>query len=572
MSTKGERRRDSVALILQAIKDQPGPLALNWLGSLHKRRVRSGERYGIQAQFRYLLDDQPPLRTIVPMEAFHLLALGSRWSYGQFTGYAGGRTAWVRLNLPAMDVQGAHRALRTYEAMPDWTYPLHGLSQPGSVRLIPTFGGTELIFPIAEIVRTWYLFHPAMLRVILGEGINMPHAMPAADLPWSPAGTRKTGDGAHITYDTSFGDGPMKRLARLLFDAQAKQKAGAFSRRMRQHSEKDSFQFPYTVPPLEGEPLIKIHYIDIEEWGGQPERRLVLSVLGIRHPPPFQFITWDPIHDNSHDPNAGPDRKPITPYSAVGVVSDGEGVTLAGEGADPHVQSVRTHLLGFDDDVYDVPTERAPRRSSTHKASGRGPDPVNVTHTGPDTGSGGEDSVAPLAGGDMLPPPAEEKRPAGPPITLIRMRTVFDRAIEMLIPQLPGWTVAHLALAGMDSGVLNIAHETRDDYRFLILHARSPGRHVYALHGTPVDKEKSHQLFACRQPSSLPLTTQQFTQWLSGVPYPGRPIWVDKEPGGLRLIPHPFNHKERHHFVDEAIWVEKFAYNVAHAVLAVALG
>jgi len=572
VSSKGERRRDSVPLILQQLKEDPGPLVLNWLGSLRKRSTRSGQRYGIQAQFRRVLADNAPLEVIIPMEAFHLLALGTRWSYGTFNGYAGGRTCWVQLDLPALDLQGPHRALKPHEAKPDWTYPLHGMVHPGSVRLIPVVGGADLIFPIAEMVRVWYLFHPAMLRVILGDGITQPRSMARSDLPWDPDETRKTGDGAHVTYDTAFGDGPMKRLARLLFDAHAKQKAGAFSRRLREYSEKNAFPFPYTVPPLQDRPLLKVHYTDIEEWDDNPPRRLVLSVLAVRHPPPYRFITWDAKHDNRHDPNADPNRPIIRPFSAPGIISDGEGVTLAGEGADSHVESVRTHLLGFDDDAYGVPTERVPRRPSTHRAGGRELASVQITHTAPDTGSGGEAGVAELAGGDMLPAPSEEKKRGGPPIALVRMRTVFDRAIELLIPQLPGWTVAYLALAGMDNGVLEIPHEKRADYRFLILHARSSGRHVYALHGTPVDTEKAHQLFACRQPSSQPLTTLQFTQWLSGVPYAGRPIWVNKEPDGLKLIPHAFNHKRHDASFDEATWIEEFAANVSKAVRVVALG
>ncbi|WP_424681024.1 hypothetical protein [Frateuria sp. YIM B11624] len=574
MSAKGERRRDSVPLILQQLKEEPGPLALNWLGSLRKRITRSGQRYSIQAQFRRLLEVATPLEVTIPMEAFHLLAVGTRWRYGTFAGYGFGRTCWVQLDLPALDTQGQHRALRPHEAMPDWTYPLYDMMHPGSVRVIPVVGGADLVFPIAEMVRAWYLFHPAMLRVILGDGINQPRSMARGDLPWDPDETRETGDGAHVTYDTTFGDGPMKRLARLLFDGYARQKVGAFSRRLREYSEKDVFPFPYTVPPLQDQPLLKIHYIDIEEWEGhRPPRRLVLSVLAVRHPPPYRFITWDAKHDNRQDPNADPQRPTITPFSAPGIITDGEGVTLAGEGADPSVESVRTHLLGFDDDAYDVPTERAPRRPSTHQAGGRGPNPVPVTYTAPNTGGGGEAGVAELVGGDMLPTSTEEEKGrGGPPIALIRMRTIFDRAIALLTSQLPSWTVTYLTLAGMDNGVLDIVHEKRADYRFLILHARSPGRHVYALHGTPVDEEKAHQLFACRQPSSLPLTTQQFIQWLSGVPYAGRPIWVNKESDGLRLIPKAFNHKRYDASFDEATWIREFADNVVKAVLAIALG
>ncbi len=570
-----ERRRRSVPLTLSELRKEPGPLSLNWLGPLQRWTTRGNDRYKIQAQFYRVDTEGETLDVDIPMESFHLLATGTRWSYGRFRGYVPGKTTWVRLDLPNLDVAKAHRAQKpSRDLLPDWKYPLHNMLNPGDLRILPALAGPELIISVAEIVRTWYLFHPDMLRVMTGDGINRSSSMSSDDLPWDPKQTYLRGDHAYVTYDPGFGEEPMKRLARLLFDAHARKAAGAFSWRFRKHSAEDVFDLPYAVPPLQEYPLLKIHYVDVPSWGNRrPQRRLVLSILGVKHPPPFAHFTWQPKRDNSRDPNAGPDRPIMPQLGAAAIVSEAEGVLLAGEGMDAGIERVRTHILGFDDNAYDVPTERAPRKPASYQAGGPRKDPVRVTQTAPDTGVPGEDGVAGLAAGDMLAGPEPEKSRSKTPVAFIRMRTVFDRAIDILTHELPGWTVAYLALEGMDNGVLDIPHEDRDDYRFLILHARTSGRHVYGLHGTPVDAERRHQLFACRQVNGQALTTHQFRQWLGGFPYGGgRPIWVEKDSATLKLIPHAFNHQQTKGDFDEEDWVQDFAANVAKAMLAIALG
>jgi hypothetical protein len=564
-----------VPLGISELKKQPGPLILHWLGDLQKARSRA-MRFTVKAWFRPMEAIDDLVDVDVPVEAMHMMAIGSHWSYGTFSGFHDAKVATVRLDLPSMDLAKANRAQApTTTLLPDFSYSLAGMESPSYVRLVPTLKGPELIFPVTEIARIWYLFHPDMLPVILGDGINHPRGMSRGDLPWNPDETRRTGDGAHVVYRSRFGDPNMKRLARLLFDPFARFRAGQLSRMFRELDKSDRFAFPFAAFPLDGHPSVKIRYVDVPAWEGRrPARRLVLSVLGIDHPPPYKFLTWEPINDNRRDDDGSPDRPIITPWSDPLILPDDDGVLLDGDGRDPRLESVSTYMLSFDDNAYDVPTDLAPRKPSSHRSDGGRPGkPVDVTTTGPDTGGSPEDGVAELAGGDMLDPPKTPIVERGPPIAFLRMRTVFDRVIEIVAEQLPHWSIDYLALGGTDNGVLEITHEERDDYRFLILHARAAGRHIYTLHGAPIadDHGKSHQIFACRQPSFQALTEREFAHWLGGFPYKGRPVWVEKEAGGLKLIPEARNHQPRTTPFDEHAWVESFAFNIASAVTTLAV-
>lgn len=577
MNAQVPHHNRSVPLVLSELKKEPGPVVLHWFGELQKARSRS-QRYTIKAHFRHVESDAEPINIDVPLEAMHLLATGTVWRYGMVTGYhdvigkSKVKTGNVTLDLPTLEPKAAHRAqLPERSLLPDFAYPLDGIADPAFVRVMPTVAGPDVIFPLAEILRTWYLFHPDMLPVILGDGINHPRGMSRADLPWDPDETRRSGEGAHVVYRTRFGDPSMKRLARLLFDPFARFRAGQLARMFRDLSREPSFPLPFSLPPLEGRPTLTVRYVDVAPWENRrPARRLILSVLGIDHPPPFRELTWAPLHDNRKDPEGSPDRPVLDPFSDPLILSDDEGVQLAGDGRDPSLERARTFMLGFEDNAYYVPTELVPRKPSSHQAGGKPNDPVIVSTTGPDTGAAAEVGVAELAGGDALP--STEAAQYGPPVAFLRMRAVFDRVIDYLADALPGWEVGYLSLAGTDNGVLEIPHEERDDYRFLILHVRGEGRHLYALHGAPIgdDHGRSHQIFACRQPSFRAFTESDFSRWLSGFPYKGRSVWVDKEPGGLKLIPEARNHQPRMTPFDESEWTHAFASNIADAVLVLA--
>jgi hypothetical protein len=549
------------------LRSEPGPLVLNWLGDLERVRART-DRFTVQAQFLRPEEDASPLDVALPLDVMHLLALGTAWRNGRLLHQVPAKIGRARVDFAAHQ----DRIAQSPGALiPKWAYKLYGMANKGPCHLFVTDKGSELVIPLAEIVRTWYLFHPVMVRVIIGNGIAAPRTMSAKDLPWDRDETRSTGDGAHVTYRTSIGEPTMRRLARLLFSEHARDESERLATHLRVHGARGRLDFgSRTLPPLDGTAELRYRYVDLGRAPKDgPLRRLVLSVLEVAHPVPFNELSLLPMNDSR--PGDGDHTLPMMhSWTRPGMIDEEEGVTLHGDGYDSDIEAIHTALLPFEDNVYAVPARMLERKPAEYRAGRHNNEPVAVRETGLDQGGLNAEGVAPMAADEMVKLPTRE------PIIvpLLRMRAVFDEVIIELQTQLPHWTADYIGLAGTTNGVLEFQHEDRPGFRFLILHIRRPGANIYVLRAAHLEETdgKSHRILVCRQASHAAIPTHNFVQWLQGFPYAGGgSVWLDLT-GDLRLVPKHLNHQLRDEPFIESAWRARFAARITEAVVAMALG
>ena len=565
------RYRQRAQLRLSALAEEPDTFVLNWIGGLRHRRRRTSAAYDIIAQFYRAGSKSDTIEVPVPLEAMHWLSLGSEWRYGVMTGHRRVPRATVTLDLPRLDLQNAHQAQAPAKLIPSFAYPLHGMQRPGYCRIMPVTDGPDLVFPIAELARIWYLFHPDVVPAMIGDGLQNPRGMPRRLLPWDPDETRIAQGSAHVTYRLQMGEHAMKRLARLLFDAHGRHRAHHFANAFRKQSEADPFSLPFTSIPMEGRPILTIRYVDIPAWQveGRPLRRLVLSVEAVDHPPPWRDMTVAPLIDTRPDPEGDPNRPIVRPYSSAIILPDNGGLALHGDAGDTSLQGAWVNLLPFQDSAFDMPVRLMPRKPSTHQSGGCNLPVAPVTGVGSDAAGMPKDGTTSLNADDAHLSDKEKAAHDSAPIALLTMRAVFHLAIDKLLRMLPDGQAGYLDVGGTDEGLLYVVHEDgKTNHTFLILHITRPGRNVYVLRAAGEGGEDSHQVLVCRQPSHRPLTLGQFSSWLSGFPYPGRPAWIDKRPEGLPLNPKALNHQPRKEPFDEIAWNQRFAERIVQAVRA----
>lgn len=563
--------RQRAQLRLPELAEEPGPYILNWIGDLSHRRRQKSVAYDITAQFYRVGSDGETKEVAVPLEAMHWLRLGSEWRYGVMTGERRVSRATVVLDLPRLDLQNEHQALPPAKLVPSFSHPLHGMQRPGYCRILPVANGPDLVIPIAEIARTWYLFHPAVVAAAIGDGIRTPRAMSRRHLPWDPDETKIVQGFAHVTYRFEMGEHAMKRLARLLFDAHGLQRSHHFANAFRQQSQDDRFSLPFTSIPMEGQPILTVRYVDLPAWHEKkrPMRRLVLSVDGVDHPPPWRDMSVAPLVDTRPDIEGDPNRPIVRPYGSAIILPDDGGLALHGDAGDTSLHGAWADMLPFKDSAFDLPVRLMPRKPSTHQSGGAPLPPVRVDGLGADQTGRPTEGTASLNGEEAAPSEQEKATPDAPPVALLTMRAVFGLAIDTLRRSLTDGQAGYLNVGGPDEGLLHVVHEDgKTNHTFLILHAARPGKNVYVLRAAGEDGEDSHQVLVCRQPSHRPLTLAQFSSWLAGFPYPGRPAWIDKRPDGLPLNPKGLNHQPRKEPFDEDAWNRRFAERIVMAVLA----
>lgn len=555
----------------------PGPYRLNWLGHVRKASNHSASGYEIIAQFVHAAQPDLVREIPVPLGSMHLLALGTVWRQSFYTGAIPAKEAIVRLDLAHLDLEGANKAVDPIDVIPPFKYPLHRMERRGWCRVLPTTDGEEFVFPNAEIIRTWLLYEPGIVPVILADGIAHPGAVSRKLLPWDPERTYRVDDEVvHMTYRPGVTDHRRKRLARLLFDPRAVRWAHAFAGRFRVFAENDCFSLPWALPPFDGQLELRVRYTDIPGWraSGRPSRKLVLSILGVMHPPPFRLLTTEPWSDTRQDPNASRASLPVVPRRTSEIIlpSDG-GLELYGNAGDHALETASLEALPFFDSVYDVPSTTLPRRHpQTHRSGVGTPPPVVVEAAGVDPAGLPCPGVAPAAGSDSMPrglwsgPPDAD--PTLPAATLLEIRPVFDGVISSLQLLLPDWSVHYLATNSSTEGVLNIQHTESEYFRpFLILHLKRPGRNVYVVRAGCWRDYESFRILICERVVGAAITLSEFADWLGGFPYPYGSKWLDREEGALELRCRTVVHQPRRKNSTTETWYRRFVERITDEVV-----
>lgn len=403
-----------------------GRWTLLWLGNL-RPSTDNPTGYEILAYFKWAASGyRDVLEVSIPLTALPLLRLQSLWEDN------------VLRKLPDGDRLRLTVSTRNAMLSAPWNpnkfgedtltradYVLHGkreLARCWTFAVQPT---GRLIVPVWEVLRAWYLFEPKVIPAMLA-GIRHVEGIARGLRPYLSETRVLPGGTLQYVAPRWLGERDAKRMARLVFDPIANDRAYDIYRQLMQSTHNREVALPAVLPPYDGNAEWTVTCKPLSPHRDGSPRWLALSLDAATISDSIRDIQYVEELDNRQGLNKDDPTLPTTvwrrPARPANPLTDP--ISVTGLGPDSGIEEAALEGLDFHDSITEtIQLHRKDKLLQVSKSVHRPADPVHVAGVGTDHAARptARHARAALAPDDDVGPPVDlMERTLGAFRTLVR--------------------------------------------------------------------------------------------------------------------------------------------------------
>lgn len=496
-----------------------------WLGDL-RPSAENPSGYEVQAHFEWAAGGyRNPIVIWPSLSQLDVLVLQSRWENKVFSGFPPGEDLVVRVLTDGAALRDPWMPGRPeMDVLTRDDYSFRGISDLARCWIFKTTHPEgELVVPVWEVLRAWYLFDGHCMPSVLAgirhaDRIRRDLRPFLSQTGWLEDGTPQYAAPRWLSAES------MKRMARLVFDPVANDRAYDIYRQLMASAGSSSdgvIPMPAVLPPYDGEaewtllaqPLAAASN-GVPRWLALRLRRAVVSDSISR-------VHYVQELDNRQGQNWDDPSLPVKRWRRQGPALLPNPLPLTGTGPDTGLEDAVIDEFGFEDSIVD--TLQATRSEKLLQVARSVHLPANPT---PIEGVGTDRAAKPRRRHAGLSTGGDE--PEDPPADLMERTLGAFKALIRATRERTSVTAAAKLLTRNGSETFRVLALDGRRRHFAILEAELTGRFAYVLDAQRFGSE-SFKMVMCRSADYRAIPDFRFQYWLRHFPSRDGDPWTGGE-------------------------------------------